>query len=173
MKYLLGGLLAAAGVAALVASSNAQTAGSDPTMRERADAFVKDVRTKLDAADKRLKEASERAKTATEKAGADAKAELNTLEVRAKADLAKAEEAGAKAKAWLETKKATTQAELAEWKAKHDAKRLAAHANGAAQYAGWAMERAAAAVEEAERAGLEAIVLRFEADAAQRAVSGK
>jgi hypothetical protein len=136
-------------------------------MNEKIDSFSKELRTKVDGVDKRLKDLKAHAKDATEKAKVEAKAQLAALDNRAKDHRAKVQSAEAKTKAWIEEKKTATGEKIAGWKAQHDVKRLAAHANSAEHYAVASMELAAAAVDEAERAAVEAVVSRMDADAAQ------
>jgi hypothetical protein len=136
-------------------------------MNEKIDNFCKELRTKLDGVDKRLNDLKAGAKGATEKAKVVARAQLAALEKRAKDQRAKAQAVDAKAKSWLEEKKTATSEKIAAWKSQHDVKKLAAHAKSAEQYAVASMQLAAAAVDEAERAAVEAVVARMDADDAQ------
>jgi hypothetical protein len=136
-------------------------------MNEKLDNFCKELRTKLDGVDKRLKDLKAGAKGATEKAKVEARSQLTALESRAKDQRAELKSTEAKAKAWLEEKKAATGEKIAAWKAKHDVKKLAARADSAGDYAVASMQLAVAAVDEAERAAVEAVVTRMDADAAQ------
>jgi hypothetical protein len=70
-------------------------------------------------------------------------------------------------KAWVEEKKTATSEKIAAWKAQHDVKKLAAYADSAEDYAVASIQLAAAAVDEAERAAVEAVVARMDADAEQ------
>jgi hypothetical protein len=136
-------------------------------MIEKVDSFCKELRAKLDGVDKRIKDLKAGAKSATEKAKVEAKAQLAALENRARDQRAKVQATEAKTKAWFEEKKTATSEYIAAWKAQRDVKRLAAHADSAGDYAVASMELAAAAVDEAERAAVEAVVARMDADAAQ------
>jgi hypothetical protein len=137
-------------------------------MIEKVDSFCKELRAKLDGVDKRIKDLKAGAKSATEKAKVEAKAQLAALENRARDQRAKVQATEAKTKAWFEEKKKTATSEnIAAWKAQRDVKRLAAHADSAEDYAVASMQLAAAAVDEAERAAVEAVVARMDADAAQ------
>ena len=142
-------------------------------MNEKIDGFWKELRTKLDGVDKRLNHLKASAKGATEKAKIEAKAQLAVLESHVKEQHAKVQAVEAKTKAWLEEKKTATSDKIAAWKAQHDVKRLAAHADGAEQYAVASMRLAAATVDEAERAAVEAVVARMDAEAAQHASPAK
>ena len=136
-------------------------------MNETIDNFCKELRTKLDGVDKRIKDLKAVAKQATEKAKVEAKAQLTALENRAKDQRAKIQSAEAKTKAWLEEKKMATSEKITAWRAQRDVEKLAAHADSAEDYAVACIQLAAAAVDEAERAAVEAVVARMDADAAQ------
>jgi hypothetical protein len=136
-------------------------------MNEKIDSFCKELRAKLDGVDKRIKDLKAGAKGATEKAKIEAKAQLAALENRAKNQRANVQAAEAKTKAWIEEKKTATSEKIAAWKTQRDVKKLAAHADGTEDYAVASMQLAAAAVDEAERAAVEAVVARMDADAAQ------
>jgi hypothetical protein len=138
-------------------------------MNATVDNFCKELRTKLDGVEKRIKDLNASAKGVTEKAKIEAKTQLAALENRAKDQRAKVQAAEAKTKAWVEEKKTATSEKIASWKAQHDVRKLAAHAEITEQYAGAAMQLAAASVDEAERAAVEAVVARMDADAAQLA----
>jgi len=135
-------------------------------MNEKMDVFCKELRTKLDGVEKRIKDLNTGAKGATEKAKADAKARLAALADQAKAQRVKTQTAEAKAKEWLEEKKAVTAEKIANWKAQHEVKKLAAHADIAEDYAAASIDLAAGAIDEAERAAVEAISARLDANAA-------
>ena len=138
-------------------------------MNEKIESFCKELHTKLDGVEKRIKNLNAGAKEATEKARVEAKAQLAALENRARDQRAKVQSAEAKAKAWVDEKKTATSEKIASWKAQHDVRKLAAHAESTADYAAASMQIAAAAVDEAERAAGEAVVARMDADAAQSA----
>ena len=142
-------------------------------MNEKIDNFWKELHTKLDGADKRFKDLKASAKGATEKAKVEAKAQLAALESRAKEQHAKVQSDEAKTRAWLEEKKTGTSEKIAAWKSQRDVKKLAAHADGTEQYAVASMRLAAAAVDEAERAAVEAVVARMDAEAAHQASPAK
>ena len=167
-RKIITAAIAGVSLVVLANASNAEVTATN--IREKADQITQELRAKVDAAEQHLKDAMSSAKISAEKARIQAKSQLEMLEGRAKADFAKVQEDAGKAKAWLEQKKATTEAQFAEWKAKHDAARLAAYADGAEQYVAYAAERAAAAIEEVERAAIEAILARSDANEAASAV---
>jgi hypothetical protein len=135
------------------------------------DSLCGELRTRLDAVEKRLKGLKADAKTATKKAKIEAKRQLAALERRANEQRAKVQAAEATAKTWLAAKKAATAGKIAAWKAKRDVKKLAAHADAAEDYAVACMQPAVSAVDDAERAAVEAIVARMDAETAHRAAA--
>jgi hypothetical protein len=145
------------------------TGSQEIVMNEKIESFCKELHTKLDGVEKRIKDLNAGAKGATEKAKVEAKAQLAALENRAKDQRAKVQSAEAKAKAWVEEKKTATSEKIAAWKAQRDTNKLAAHAEITEQYAVASMQLAAAAVDEAERSAVEAVVARMDADTAQTA----
>ena len=142
-------------------------------MNETFDKFYSDVRTKINDADKRLKDLLASARSAGQKAKVDAKAHLAALETKAKEDQAKLEASEAKVKAWALQKKAITADKIAEWKAQRQVKKLNDRADDAESYAVATMQVASAAIDEAERAAIEAVVARIDADAVQSTPASK
>jgi hypothetical protein len=142
-------------------------------MGEKFDKLCSDLRIKIDDADKHLKDLQASAKNAGQKARDDAKAHLATLESKAKEQQAKIEESEAKVKAWAQQKKAITADKIAEWKAQRQVKKLNDRADDAESYAVATMQVAGAAIDEAERAAIEAVVARIDADAVQSTPSSK
>jgi hypothetical protein len=142
-------------------------------MSEKFNDFCSELRTKINDADKRIKDLKASAVGASEKAKLEAKAQLAALENKAKEQKARAAAADAKAKAWVEEKKTMTHDKIAQWKEQRDVKRLAARADLSEHYAVTAMEIAAAAVDEAERAAVEAVVARIDADGAATPAASK
>jgi hypothetical protein len=142
-------------------------------MSERFDNFGSELRARINDADKRIKDLKAKAVGATEKATVEAKAQLAALENKAKDQKARTVAVEAKVKSWLEEKKAMTHDKIAQWKEQRDVKKLSARADLTEHYAVAAMEIAAAAVDEAERAAVEAIVARMDADAVQALVASK
>ena len=140
-------------------------------MSEKFDNFCSELRTKINDADKRVNDLKANAVGASEKAKLEARAQLAALENKAKDRKARAAAAEAKAKNWVDEKKTMTQDRIAEWKEQRDVKRLGSRADLSEQYAVGAMEIAAAAVDEAERAAVEAIVARMDADAVKALAS--
>jgi exopolysaccharide biosynthesis protein len=139
----------------------------ETVMNEKIENLHKELRAKVDEADKQIKDLQASAKDATDKAKVEVKAQLAALDNRAKGQRAKLDAAEAKAKAWLNQKKLATSEKIAAWKAQREVSKLTAHADGAEQYAVTSMQLAVSAVDEAERAIVEAVVARMDADTAQ------
>ena len=133
-------------------------------MSEKFDSFCSELRTKINDADKRIKDLKAGVASTSEKAKLEAKAQLAALENKARE---------AKVKSWVEEKKTMTQDKIAQWKEQRDVKRLGARADLSEHYAATAMEIAAAAVDEAERAAVEAVVARMDANAVQAPSASK
>jgi membrane protein involved in colicin uptake len=142
-------------------------------MSEKFSNFCGELRTKINDADKRIKDLKANAGVASEKAKVEARAQLAALENKAKEQKARTVATEAKVKAWVEEKKTMTHDKIAQWKEQGDAKRLAARADLSENYAVTAMEIAAAAVDEAERAAVEAVVARMDADGIKAPVASK
>jgi membrane protein involved in colicin uptake len=142
-------------------------------MSEKFSNFCGELRTKINDADKRIKDLKANAVVASEKAKVEARAQLAALENKAKEHKARAVATDAKVKAWVEEKKTMTHDKIAQWKEQGDAKRLAARADLTENYAVTAMEIAAAAVDEAERAAVEAVVARMDADGIKAPAASK
>ena len=142
-------------------------------MSEKFDNFCSDLRTKINDADKRIKGLKAGVASTSEKAKLEAKAQLAALENKAKEQKARTAAAEAKVKSWVEEKKTMTQDKIAQWKEQRDVKRLGARADLSEHYAVTAMEIAAAAVDEAERAAVEAVVARLDANGVQAPSASK
>ncbi len=134
-------------------------------MNEQIDQFFEGLRTKVDEAERRVKDLNATAKTAAEKAQKQVTAQLATLDAKAKQHRANVEAAGAKAKQWLDEKKIATAAKIESWKAQQEVKLLAARAKLAEDYAAASITAAASAIDEAEGAVVEAIGARLDAEA--------
>ena len=142
-------------------------------MSEKFDNFCGELRTKINDADKRIKDLKANAVVASEKAKVEARAQLAALDNKAREQKARTAATEAKVKAWVEEKKTMTHDKIAQWKEQGDAKRLAARADLTEHYAVTAMEIAAAAVDEAERAAVEAVVARMDADGIKAPAASK
>lgn len=66
---------------------------------------------------------------------------------------------------WVDQKKAQAKATVDQWKADHEARKLANRADRAEEYAAAAILVAVASIDEAEQAVFEAITARLDAEA--------
>ena len=89
-------------------------------MSQKIDNFCNELRTKLNDADKRLKDLRASAKNKTQQAKNDAKERLERLDNQAKEQQARVDASKAKVKAWAQEKKTITSEKIAEWKAKSE-----------------------------------------------------
>ncbi len=129
-------------------------------MSERMDKFRDNVRARLADVDDRI---------SSFKSGLDsAKDDINSRLDKARAVLeehkSEAEQAQARARSMLEEKKAQTDARIEQWVHDRDVEKMEARAQLAEDYAAEQVMLAAAAVEEADLATLEALAARIEAD---------
>src|SRR5258708_32345315 len=97
-------------------------------MSEKFDNFCSELRTKINDADKRIKDLKANAVGASEKAKVEAKAQLAALENKAKEQRARTTAAEAKGKTRVEEKKTLTHDKIASWKEQRDVKRLESRA---------------------------------------------
>jgi len=135
-------------------------------MAQRIDQFCEQLRTKLTQIDGSLRDLKGKIDTKASNADKDAQAYLDKVDQRIAQDQTKVSAAQAKMKDWVEARKVETQAKIADWKSKREASKLNNRADRAEQYAAAAIVVAAAAVDEAERASVEAWLARQDADAA-------
>jgi hypothetical protein len=142
-------------------------------MNQTIDNFSNELRTKINEADKRLKDLKASAENMSQKAKDDAKAQLDRLENRAEEQRAQIEASKQKIKDWVQQKKTITSDKIAEWKSQRQVKKLADRADDTESYADAAIEIAVASVDEAERATIEAIIARMDLDAVQAPASTK
>jgi hypothetical protein len=134
---------------------------------EQVDNFRQQLRAKIDDVDKRLKGFEANVRTSGEKAKSDAKTYLASLDSQMKGQQAKLQAAQANMKAWIQEKQKITSDKIAEWKAQMKATELTRYADLSEQYAASATQVAVAAIDEAEKAIVDAIVARMNADPPQ------
>lgn len=135
-------------------------------MSERVDRFCNDLRDKLNAIEDRL----ERVKGSIQNASNDTRdaveAKKRELETAVEAEEQKVAAAKAQAENWFEQKKGETEAKIEEWRVNREVHKLEKRADDAESYAVTAIVIAAAAVDEADLAILEAVAARLIADEA-------
>lgn len=135
-------------------------------MGQRIDQFCEQLRTKLTQIDTGLQDLKGKIDGKARTADQDARAHLDKVKNRIAQDQAKVTAAQAKMKDWVQARHAETQAKIAEWKSKRETSKLQNRADRAEQYAAAAIVIAAAAVDEAEQASVEAWLARQDAESA-------
>ena len=134
-------------------------------MKNKLQELFEKLRTRLDGANKRLKDFDANVKRAGEKGTSDAKAMLAGLDAKAKEQQAQIASAQSKLKDWAQHTQQVTDEKIAEWKANREVSQLENRAQDADDYADSAILVASAAVDEAERAIAVAILAQVDLDA--------
>ena len=137
-------------------------------MGQRIDQFCDQLRQKLTMADSGLEGLKAKIDSQAAHVEQDVQSHLERVQKRIDQGRAKAEAAKAELKQWAEEKKAATKETVAELRAKHDTAKLKTRAEFAQRYASASVDLAVAAVDEAERASLEAWLARRDAESAIR-----
>ena len=135
-------------------------------MGQRIDQFCDQLRQKLTMADSGLEGLKAKIDSQAAHVEQDVQSHLERVQKRIDQGRAKAEAAKAELKQWAEEKKAATKEKVAELRAKHDTAKLKTRSEFAQRYASASVDLAVAAVDEAERASLEAWLARRDAESA-------
>ena len=130
------------------------------------DNFTKNLHDNLEAVEYRVKSLKESIQSAPKKTQVEIEYQLD--EAKAKLDAKKHEfdEYRAKLKTQLEEKESEVKSHVEEWKTSRKVKKLEHRADRAENYASTATFLAIATIQEAEKATLEAIAARLDAEAA-------
>lgn len=130
------------------------------------DKFTKQLHDNLEAVEYRLKFLKESIQSAPKKTQAEIQSKLD--EAKAKLDTKKQEfdDYRAKIKTQLEEKESEVKLNVEEWKSRREVKKLEHRADKAEDYAATAIFLAMGMMEEAEKATLEAICTRLDAEVA-------
>jgi hypothetical protein len=136
-------------------------------MGKRIDQFCEDLRTKLTRIDTGLDDLKGKIDSKAQNAEQDVRNHLDKVQKRIAQDKGKVSAAQTEMKNWAEARKVETQDKIAEWKSKRETSKLQNRADRAEQYAAAAITVAAAAVDEAEQASVEAWLARQDADYVQ------
>jgi len=135
-------------------------------MGQRIDQFCEQLRTKLTQIDIGLQGLKDKIDSQARSADQDARTHLDKVQKRIAHDQSNVTAAQAKMKDWIEARKVETQVKIAEWKSKRETSKLMNNrADRAEEYAAAAIVVAYAAVDEAERASVEALLARQDAEA--------
>jgi uncharacterized protein (DUF342 family) len=137
-------------------------------MSEKTDKFCDDLKAHLNAVEERLNRMKTSVQSAADEGREALEAKKRKVEADVEAEKHKVEEAKAKAKNWAEGKKAEVEADIDEWKKNREIHKLEKRAENAEEYAEAAILIAAAAVDEADYAILDAVASRLIADEVAR-----
>jgi small-conductance mechanosensitive channel len=135
-------------------------------MSEAIDKFCDGLNQQLTAIESRLLSVRDALRTAPGEAADTLQAKLEQARQKLEARQEEVQDLREKAAQWLTAKKAEAKATIDEWVASREKDRLEARATRAAEYAAAAVVLAAAAIDEAEVATLEAVQARLLAEAA-------
>ena len=136
-------------------------------MSERIDQFCEDLRLKLNKIDEGLSEVKSKIKADNEAAAQDVRSHADRVQQRIAQNRDKVASARIEVKSWLAERKDATREKIAEWKAKRQTDKLEDRAAEAEGYAEAAIALAAAALDDAEHAAMEAWLARNDANAAK------
>ncbi len=136
-------------------------------MSQHIDQFCEELRVKLRHMDGGLSDLKAKIIDRTEDAERLVRSHLDEIDKRIENNRSELAAARSKVTDWLGEKKAATQDKIAEWKTKRETDKLHNLADRAERYAAAAFEIAAAAVDAAERAAMEAWLAREDATSAQ------
>jgi hypothetical protein len=136
-------------------------------VNQRIDQFCENLRVKLTSIDNNMKSIKGKIDSKAQSVDKDVRSHLDGVKKRMEQDRAKWTTAQADMKKWAEERKAATNEKVAEWKSKLEIAKLQSRAEGAKRYAEAAAVMAAAAVDEAEQASLEAWLARKDAETVQ------
>jgi membrane protein involved in colicin uptake len=134
-------------------------------MSERIDKFCQNLQTRLNDLESRALALKASVRSAPQQAEEALHKQMEQLQKKIDSQKKAASKARTEIESWLDQKKAESKATVEQWKAKHEAKKLAHRADRAEEYAMAAFVVALASVDEAEHALLEAIAARIDADA--------
>jgi hypothetical protein len=132
-------------------------------MSQRIDQLCENPRLKLTSIDNGLNSVKAKIDRKAKDAEQGVRGHLDKVEKRIESDRAKLTAAQSEAKNRVEERKNAERDKIAEWKAKLEASKLQNRADRAEHYAAAAIVIAGAAVDEAERAALEAWLARQDA----------
>ena len=136
-------------------------------MSEHIDQFCENLRIKLTNIDNNMESLKSKIDGKARTAEQDVRGHLDGVKKRIEQDRGNVAAAQADIKKWIEERKATASEKVAELKAKRETAQLQNRANSAERYAAGAAVVALAAIDEAERASLEAWLARKDAENTQ------
>jgi tellurite resistance protein/predicted transcriptional regulator len=135
-------------------------------MSTRIDNFTKQLHDNLEAVENRAKSLKESIQSAMKKTQAEIQSKLDEAKAQLDAKKQEFDEYRARLKTQFEEKESEVESNIEEWRASREVKKLEHRADKAEDYAATAILLAMAMMEEAEKATLEAIAARLDAEAA-------
>jgi exonuclease VII large subunit len=154
---------------ALVAPASLPVQAADdaaPSWSEQAGRLSESLKAKLADASARLDNLKAKIEARAEQASEEARIRLDELQKRVEQDRLKVKAAEGDMKVWIDARKDETAAKVAEWKTKRELNMLEHRAERAERYAVAMANAAFAAIDEAERAAIDAWLARRDANAA-------
>ncbi len=133
------------------------------------DRFSNDLRANTAAIDDKLQAVNRKIKGKADDAERAVRQQMELFQKEIDGRNAVAEAAKSKVNEWIQIQKTAALSKIAEWKAKGDAKNLQARADLADEYAAAMSVIAIAAVENAAKASLEALLAHYDAAASKLA----
>ena len=130
------------------------------------DNFTKQLHDNLEAVEDRVKSLKESIQSAPKKTQVEIQSKFDEAKATLDAKKQEFDEYRAKLKTQFEEKESEVKSNVEEWKASREVKKLEHRADKAEDYANTAIFLTTAMMEEAEKATLEAIVARRDAEAA-------
>jgi hypothetical protein len=135
-------------------------------MSQRIDQFCENLRLKLTNIDSGLDGLKAKIDGKAQHAEQEVRSHLDKVQRRIEQGRAKVLVAQVEVKSWVDDRKTATADKIAEWRANRETSKLQNRADQAERYAAAAMDVALAAVDDAERATLEAWLARQDANSA-------
>jgi hypothetical protein len=133
-------------------------------MSERIDQFCENIRLKLTSIDNNFQGLKAKIDAKAKTADQDVRAHLDSVKKRVEQDRSRVEAAQKELKGWLDEYRAVTKEKIADWKASGEKIKLRSRADFAEKYAKATAVLAAAAVDGAEQAALEAWLARKDSE---------
>jgi hypothetical protein len=132
-------------------------------MSEQIDQFCENLRQKLTSIDNNIQSLKAKIDGKAKSAEQDVRTYLDSITKRMDQDRSKVEAAQKELKKWVDEYRAVTKEKISDWKASGEGMKLRARAELAEKYARGTAVIAATAVDEAQRAALEAWLARMDA----------
>ena len=134
-------------------------------MSDRVNKFCTSLQSKLNDLEDRTKSFKARMRSAPKQAEDALHEQLDRAQQKAESHKQAIAKARTTVQNWVDQKKAQAKATVDQWKADHEARKLANRADRAEEYAAAAILVAVASIDEAEQAVFEAIAARLDAEA--------